>query len=148
MQDRTRDVGRWVARFGPQISFVVWLCSLALPAFIDTPHEAVLYPGLMAFLMGWGYAPVAWLANPLLWLAYVAGSRGHPGWAARLAIAAVVCAIVGVGSFLILGSINGSGIGWQLLIGVPVWIASMVILVISSALRVRYQPANPTRGAA
>jgi hypothetical protein len=80
IQGRAEGVGRLVARFGPGISLLVWLGALPLPAFSDRGDPPAV--GAEVFLLGLWSAPIDWLANPLLWLAYVAGWRSHPNWAA------------------------------------------------------------------
>lgn len=136
IQGRAEGVGRLVARFGPGISLLVWLGALPLPAFSDRGDPPAV--GAEVFLLGLWSAPIAWLANPLLWLAYVAGWRSHPNWAAALAIVAAACATVGVLLWLTIGGLSAQGgPGWKPLIAVPVWIASMLIVAVSSELRVR-----------
>jgi hypothetical protein len=89
-------------------------------------------------------APIAWFANPLLWAAYVAGWLHHPAVAAVLGGSAMACAAIGVFIFLnttpsvCFGCETSGGRGWQVLIAVPVWIASMAIDVASSTLRIRH----------
>ncbi|PQO48196.1 hypothetical protein [Blastopirellula marina] len=113
------------------ICCLVYAVSFFLPAGDNHNTPAILgwEAFLNALLLSW-FLPM-WWANPGFFLAGWWVLKGKPNWAM---LATVVAALLALSQSIFLPPDSSTGYGYRLLIGYYVWLGSIVLLGLFSAL--------------
>jgi hypothetical protein len=133
--------------FGICLSALLYLGALRAPALSLGGNTERLASGSTLLLQGWrtlqaGYPE--WLANPLLWFAWLAAARGH----SRLALASALLALALMSGFLLRERLDwpAAHLGAPVVqrhLGYWLWTASAFTMALSTAAsawpRVRFK---------
>ena len=120
------SLGVYVACLVPESFCVEGLCG-------EWPGYGILLFGFLAVPLSWANA--AWLANPLLFLAWIATGLGRKTPAVALSVAALVLAA----SFMLAGTVvtNEAGLPFPitgLRLGYWLWLGSTAIALVAAML--------------